>query len=245
MCTVLLRFAPGTRWPVLAGAVRDEFFQRPWDPPAAHWPGTLVGGRDRLAGGTWLAVDPGGRPGFAALLNGPAPLPLPADGVRPSRGGLPLHILVSDAPPPADRYDSYHLLRAGLDRVEVWTWTGEDLVHRLLPPGDHVVVNDGVDAVDDPLVPVAHAAMARTGTPDPVAGRPTAEAWGDWVELMTGGGLDPADPRALLVRRELNGLVYGSTSVTLVGLGVDGVRYDFRAVPGPWQEIRTQPQGRE
>src|ERR1051325_1488033 len=104
MCTVLLRFAPGTRWPVLAGAVRDEFFQRAWDPPAAHWPSTpsLIGGRDRTAGGTWLAVDPG-RPSFAALLNGP--LRLPADGPRPSRGGLALHILTNDAPPPPDRYD--------------------------------------------------------------------------------------------------------------------------------------------
>jgi Transport and Golgi organisation 2 len=240
MCTVLLRFAPGTRWPVLAGAVRDEFFQRSWDPPAAHWPdfGPLVGGRDRTAGGTWLAVDSRG-PRFAALLNGPVRLPLPDDGARPSRGELPLRILTGDGPPPAARYDSFHLVRAGLDRVEVWSWAGDRLDHRLLPPGDHVIVNDGVDAASDPLVPVSLAALAGARTPNPRPGPPTAEAWGDWVELMTGGDLDPTDPRALLIRREFDGLVYGSTSVTLVALAEEGLRYDFRAVSDPWAEIKT------
>src|SRR5262245_32551155 len=38
VCTVLLRFAPGTAWPVLVGAVRDEFVDRPWDPPGRYWP---------------------------------------------------------------------------------------------------------------------------------------------------------------------------------------------------------------
>ena len=64
MCTVLLRLAPGGELPVLLGAVRDEFVERPWDGPGRHWSGEaahLIGGRDRLAGGTWLAVDPEGR----------------------------------------------------------------------------------------------------------------------------------------------------------------------------------------
>ena len=57
-------------------------------------------------------------------------------------------------------------------------------------------------------------------TPQPSPGRPTAAAWGDWIELMDGGDIDPTDPRALLVRHERDGRVYGSTSVSLVGLGV-------------------------
>src|SRR2546421_5305553 len=65
MCTVLLRFASGTPRPLLLGAVRDEFVQRAWDPPGAHWGDRLLGGRDRTAGGTWLAVDPD-RPAAAA-----------------------------------------------------------------------------------------------------------------------------------------------------------------------------------
>src|SRR5689334_19863427 len=99
MCTVLVRLRPGTAWPVLIAAVRDEFLDRPWEPPAAHWPEhpSIVGGRDRTAGGTWLAVDSEQSgptaPGLAALLNGKR-LPLPASGeARPSRGALPLAAL--------------------------------------------------------------------------------------------------------------------------------------------------------
>src|SRR5947209_11609771 len=81
MCTVLLRFAPGTPRPLLLGAVRDEFVERAWDPPGAHWGDRLLGGRDRTAGGTWLAVDPD-RPAVAAVLNG-VRRPPPEDGTRP------------------------------------------------------------------------------------------------------------------------------------------------------------------
>src|SRR3982751_1166642 len=113
MCTVLLRFAPGTSRPLVFGAVRDEFVDRAWDPPAAHWGGRVLGGRDRTAGGTWLAVDPD-RPAVAAVLNGRR-LPPPTDGVRPSRGGLPLGALRGGAPPEPDGYDGFHLVLATRD----------------------------------------------------------------------------------------------------------------------------------
>jgi uncharacterized protein with NRDE domain len=55
MCTFILLLRPGTRWPVLVAANRDEMLDRIWAPPAAHWPDQpgIVGGLDRLAGGTW------------------------------------------------------------------------------------------------------------------------------------------------------------------------------------------------
>ena len=62
---------PDAPWPLLLAAVRDEFLDRPWDPPAAHWPDAprwSAGGTAR-AGGTWLAVRRD-RPAVAALLNG-------------------------------------------------------------------------------------------------------------------------------------------------------------------------------
>jgi hypothetical protein len=62
---------------------------------------------------------------------------------------------------------------------------------------------------------------------------PAARAWGDWLTLAAGDGLDPGDPRAIIARRDLpDGRVWGSTSVTLVGLGADGLRYDFQSHPG-------------
>src|ERR1700761_9289871 len=67
MCTAIIGVGPdGT---VLLAGVRGEFVQRAWQPPGHHWadrpaqPGQAalsgrVGGRDELAGGTWLALEP-------------------------------------------------------------------------------------------------------------------------------------------------------------------------------------------
>lgn len=243
MCTVLLRFAPGARWPVLLAAVRDEFVGRPWDPPAAHWAGTTyIGGRDRVAGGTWLAVRPDRPPALAALLNGP-PLPPPQGGTRTSRGGLPLAALAGGPLPTGPDlagYDGFHLLIATPVMVTIASWDGENLVDRVLDPGDHIIVNDGADARSDPLVPHFGPILAGTATPDPRPGLPTGLAWGDWVNLVAGDGLAPDDPRALIVGHNHLGRAYGSTSATLVALGDSAIRYDFTANPGAsaqWMEI--------
>lgn len=238
MCTVLLRFQPGAPWPLVAGAVRDEFADRAWDPPAAHWPpprDRLIGGRDRTAGGTWLAVDPD-TPALAAVLNG-VRLPPPPRGNRPSRGGLPLAALSGELPDdPAElaRYDGFHLLHATAAWVRVWSWDGVAVRRRDLSPGDHILVNDGVDAVSDPLVPHFAPLLRETKDPDPYLG------WGGWVDLLAGDGLDPEDPRALLIRREANGRVFGSTSECLVALAPGRARFHFSADParaGAWYPV--------
>jgi hypothetical protein len=249
MCTVLLRWRPETPWPLLMAAVRDEFLDRPWDPPAAHWPAhpSLVGGRDRLAGGTWLAVHPD-RPAVAAVLNG---VRLPPEPARPSRGMLPLAALTDSLPTSFVGYDGFHLLIGTLSSVTVLSWNGESLVRRELVPGDHIIVNAGVDAVEDPLVP--HFAPLLAALPDPplalvdapLAGSATRAttlaAWGAWLDLMRGDGLPPDDPRALLVYREIDGRqpgqeqfagrTYGSGSAALVALAPGRVRYDFTPTP--------------
>lgn len=228
MCTVLLRFDPDAAWPVLLAAVRDEYLARPWEPPAEHWPGRF-GGRDSTAGGTWLAVDPA-RPSVTALLNGYPPLPPAGD--RPTRGSLPLAQY-----PPDDHvlraFDAFHLVRAEPTEVAVTSWDGTSVTRRLLPPGDHVIVNQGVDVND-------FAPLRAAATPDPKPGLPSLAAWGDWIALLAGGEFTGAAERPLLVRREVDGLPYGSGSACLVAIGEDGVRYDFTANPGPaadWREI--------
>lgn len=251
MCTVLLRFQPGSPWPVLAAAVRDEFADRPWDPPGHHWEGPwshLLGGRDRTAGGTWLAVDPSrDRPAMAALLNG-VRRPLPAEPPRPTRGTLALEVLTSGRVPDADSlpgYDGFHLVLATLTQVDVWSWDGETLDHQHLTPGDHIVVNLGVNAADDPLVPHFEPLLSALPSPLLTVASPTPVAWEPWTDLLAGDGLDPADPRALLVHRELDGRTYASTSASLVALSTDGVRYDFSGTPTDpeaWYEVRsTEP----
>ena len=234
VCTVLLRISPDGRGPLLVGAIRDEFVERPWEPPAFHWDAPyagLIGGRDQRAGGTWLAVDPAAR-AVAALLNA-GKRDDPEDGVpRPTRGTLALQILTPEGlPEDMTRYDRFHLLRATLGGGELWSWDGDTIVHTRLEPGDHIIVNAGLDAQDDPLVP--HFTPLLEGTPSEVD---------PWRKLLEGDGLDPGDDRALVVRKEIEGHDYGTTSGSLLALSPDAVRYEFTATPGDpgsWFEVDT------
>lgn len=91
MCTVVILRRSGHRWPVLIAANRDEMIDRPWTPPARHWPDRpdVVAGRDELAGGTWLGMND--EAVVAAVMNRPGSLG-PADDKR-SRGELVLEAL--------------------------------------------------------------------------------------------------------------------------------------------------------
>ena len=217
MCTVLLRFDPGS---LTLAAVRDEFADRPWDPPAAHWessPG-IIGGRDRQAGGTWLAVSPGTR-SVAALLNG-VRLPPLATGARPTRGTLVLSALEGTLGDDFAGYDGFHLVLGSPDSVTVWSWDGNFLTRQELAPGNHIVVNAGVDTVDDPLVPHFAPLLADL-----------SGDLGDWRKLLLGDGLAPNDERALLVRHEHEGRIYASGSAALITVDEAGMRFDFTATP--------------
>ncbi|MEM9531965.1 MAG: NRDE family protein [Pseudomonadota bacterium] len=92
MCLVGMRFEPD-RSRLQIAANRDEFHQRPAQ--AAGWwadEPTVYGGRDLEAGGTWLAVDRGGR--MAAVTNVRKPGAQVAG--AQSRGDLPLAFLRGD-----------------------------------------------------------------------------------------------------------------------------------------------------
>ncbi len=91
MCTVVILHRPGHDWPVVLGANRDEMVDRPWRPPARHWPDRpeVAAGMDELAGGTWMGMNDMGV--AAAILNREGTLG-PAEGKR-SRGELPLEAL--------------------------------------------------------------------------------------------------------------------------------------------------------
>lgn len=243
MCTVMLRFRPEAMWPILLAAVRDEFLERAWDGPDAYWPdqSDVIGGRDRVAGGTWMAVDTK-RPAVAALLNGVHLDDLEDGSPRPTRGSLVLAALATDrirpdVVPGVDdlaRYDGFHLLRADADSAVVWSWDGVGLVCQDLAPGDHIIVNLGPDRDEDPLVPHFRPLLGAVSTPE-LPDRPdvpTDLAWAGWVDLLRGDGLDPTDPRGLIIEHESAGVRYGSTSASLVGLAADGrVRYDFTPTP--------------
>ena len=75
----------------MIAANRDEMADRPWSPPARHWPDRpdVTAGRDDLAGGSWLGINETGV--VVAILNRRGTLG-PMDGMR-SRGELVLDAL--------------------------------------------------------------------------------------------------------------------------------------------------------
>ena len=243
---MVLSFEPGERVPLLLLGVRDEVTDRPWLPPARHWPGSpLVGGLDEQAGGTWLAVDPG-VPRVACLLNGRG---TQADTARRrSRGELPLRAAadgagllkeLADDRAALVAYDPFHLVCADTGAVRLLSWDGDRAAVRDLEPGTHVLTNAGHAYPAAPGEPVTEPKAVYFG-PKFAAARPSGDpalpvgqAWGDWLAYAAGDGLDPGDPQAIIARRDLpDGRVWGTTSLSLVALAPDGLRYDFRAYPG-------------
>ena len=161
-------------------------------------------------------------------------------------GTLPLAALRGDLPP-AQRmrdYDGFHLLLGTPERVRLWSWDGQEVREHEVAPGDHIIVNLGLDTMDDPLVP--HFAPQLRALPvAPLTGPDTHTAWDGWVDLLRGDGLPPDDPRALIERRVVNDAIYGSTSACLVGLSATAVRYDFTGTPATpvWSPVTvTAPQ---
>ena len=91
MCLVTFALGSSATYPLVFAANRDELHTRPT--AEADWwpePASILGGRDLLAGGSWLAVDRRGR--LAAVTN------IPSDEIREnarSRGDLVVILLQS------------------------------------------------------------------------------------------------------------------------------------------------------
>jgi uncharacterized protein with NRDE domain len=137
MCTILLRWDPTADVAVTVAANRDELRARLADDPAGIAPGVFAG-RDRTAGGTWLAIS---RAGIAALTNVRTGA---RDPKAPSRGALPLAALAGALPADLSPYNAFNLLVVDADGARVVTHEGPGtptVVHRL-PPGTHVIDNE-------------------------------------------------------------------------------------------------------
>ena len=201
--------------PVRILAIRDELVSREFDEPGRWWPdrsAVIVGGRDRLAGGTWCATDVASAT-TALVLNRTE-----RHTGTPSRGVLPLAALEhGDAWAEHVRVDdmaSFTLVVAGPSGVTAWTWDTSELTRADLGPGVHLATARGVDTDD------AKTARYRD--------RFEHEDWFDLVTAET-----PADDRsALLVRHEFE----TDTFATVLGQLITAVpgRLDLRWSRTPW-----------
>ncbi|HEX7418634.1 MAG TPA: NRDE family protein [Thermoanaerobaculia bacterium] len=162
MCLIAISIRTG-HFPLVIAANRDEDYERPTI-PASYWSDApdIVGGRDRLHGGTWLAINRDGR--FAAVTNLRGSARDPRKRSRGElvtafvRGGATPKQYVNEVASHADEYAGFHLL-AGV-RDDVMQLSG--MVTRL-DPGVHALSNAPVGE-RWPKVATAEAEMKRVST---------------------------------------------------------------------------------
>jgi uncharacterized protein with NRDE domain len=212
MCTVVTAWTAGE--PVRILAIRDEFVSREFDGPGAWWPEqpTVVGGRDRLAGGSWCVTDvPTGV--TALVLNRPE-----RQTGTPSRGVLPLAAVAMGAGWP-ERVDhremaSFTLVLASDAGVRAWAWDASELRQVELEAGTHVFTSRAIDDGDGK----AERWRAEFTT------RP-------WLDVVTAH--PPADDRtALIVRHDFETDAYATVFGQLITAAPGELR--IRHSRTPW-----------
>jgi hypothetical protein len=192
MCSVVILLRPGQDWPVVIAANRDEMKQRPWAPPARHWPDRpeVVAGLDKLAGGSWMGLNDHGV--VAAIMNRMNTLG-PAEGKR-SRGELVLEALdhadaraaagaLADIDPEAyrpfnlvlaDNRDAYWLRNLGSREP------GRGIIAERLPAGlSMITAHDRNDRAGSLRIAHFLPKFEAAAVPDPDAGD-----WHGWEALL-------------------------------------------------------------
>lgn len=240
MCTVILLHRPGHAWPAIVAANRDERLDRAWDPPETWWPDHpgIVGGRDRTAGGTWMALNRAGV--LAAVLNRPGSLgPAPS---KRSRGELPL-IALADAPSAAAAARRLTALRAAewrpfnlvvVDRSGgvFLRGTGAGRPEAVpLPAGVSMVTAHDPNDLASPRTR-RHLPRFRAAPPP----EPDLEDWAAWEALLADDGYEAGMAEALRVP-PVGG--FGTVSTSLVALGPQGAIWRFAAGPAGAAPFRT------
>ncbi|TQD98292.1 hypothetical protein C1H46_016113 [Malus baccata] len=123
--------------------------------PVGWWEGCeILGGRDEVAGGTWLACSRGGRLAFLSNV-----LELDTDPEAKSRGDLPVLFLKSTKTPKefaqelakeAHRYNGFNLVLADIpSKTMIYLSNrpkGEAILVQEVSPGIHVLSNAKLDS---------------------------------------------------------------------------------------------------
>jgi uncharacterized protein with NRDE domain len=229
VCTILLAWRCASAAPIVLAANRDELIARPSAPPGVLIASLLiVGGRDLVAGGTWLAVSADGA--ICAVTNrhpaeGP---PVAPDPTRRSRGDIPVALLTADRADVAarlrdlspGRYNPVNVLWVDEDRALVAHVDDSGPVRVVeLAPGPHVLTTRDVDDAKNPKVAMLLSGMHRV-----LAAGDGADAVVAGLRAMladhTSAGDSPVDAACI------HGDVYGTVSASTVVAGSGQLVYE-------------------
>ncbi|XP_074275580.1 uncharacterized protein LOC141599466 [Silene latifolia] len=155
MCIAVFIWQSHPLYPLLLLLNRDEYHTRPTT--AAGWweGGEILGGRDELGGGTWLACSKNGRLSFLTNFREIDSLPQ-----SKSRGELPVRFLQSEKGPTefaeeiiqeADRYNGFNLVVADLHSKSMVYITNRPKENKPsflhVSSGTHVLTNASLDTL--------------------------------------------------------------------------------------------------
>jgi uncharacterized protein with NRDE domain len=230
VCTLVLYFKVFKHYPVVIGANRDEFFSRPSFPPCVLGQDPeIVGGKDGVAGGTWLGLNAHGL--VCGLLNRRSESPL--NPRARSRGLLCLDALHYRTPAqaaryvssePASAYNPFNLLLVSRDAAMVCSLRGGQIEVTKLAPGLHMLTNLDINDFECPKISRVYKRFAalRHFTGDP----------SELTHLLADhDAFDPILPRSGALCVHLEDYGTRSASVILLGREVDDVRHFFADGP--------------
>ena len=177
MCLVVILNRVHPDYPVVIAANRDEFYARPaTGPMVLHDDPRVVGGRDEISGGTWMALTPTGL--FVAVTNQrtySAP-----DAARRSRGPLVVDAAKTGSPQavtamlramnPRD-YNDFNLIYGDTDGMFVaYARSGATAIElEAVPDGVQVLPNDRLNSPTFQKVHRARALAPGDGSLDQLA----------------------------------------------------------------------------
>lgn len=230
MCTAVIHVPADPSRPTRLLAVRDENPARAWDPLGAWWPDThpgVVGVRDALAGGAWLAADDATRR-VAVILNRGLVV-TPPDQPPRSRGHIALDAVEERGVDAAPRTNGFNLVEVTAEGSRVTMWDGVSVRRVALAPGIHMIAHDDVDDPETPRI-----ASWRDSFGDPGDG---PDWWTPWLDqLGRTAAVGPVDDRAIVRDNRPFGYPTLSLLVCAASVSAGGVDVVYGELdqPGVW-----------
>lgn len=225
MCTVIVEVPASEGGKVRLLAVRDEDQHRLWDPPGEWWPNELpgvIGVRDRLAGGAWLAMrSETGK--LSVILNRPETIESrPGTTELESRGTIPLASVAGEPLPERPNTQSFNLIEIEGASARLTQWDSVEVRRTEIPPGVHMIAHH---ELDDPNTTRIAAWLPEFRK---LAGLPE-DAWRDeWrAVLERSAELSWDDDRAIIRDNAAHGFPTQSQLVCLGEVRENSVELDW------------------
>ncbi|MFP6663394.1 MAG: NRDE family protein [Deltaproteobacteria bacterium] len=249
MCTLAIyhRYLPGL--PVLVAANRDEFLARPTrGPMVLETMPQIIGGRDEVAGGSWLTLSEHGL--IVGVLN--RRTPRAADPALRSRGELCLELARCPdataaakllAATPTDRHNPFNILVADTTRAFVAQNRRAGMDVEELAPGLHVLTN--LDLDDHECTRISHSWQHFEATGEAFCRAADRSALLSSLRRVLADHRTAVDDRQPTDQLCIHTSVYGTRSSSIILIDDKGEKQYFHAAGAPcrtpYRKIALRP----